>query len=288
MASKQIEHKQELVRLANVIRSKYDAFKRGELDYHSKLERPFRPLLESQNKYERKAPLVKLKNDDSGDTEYPPSSTVMPCDDFTYGLKFINGRFYIGNFPVSFTPHTIKIDNKEYERTDGLLSLLSSKNPKEYTPEDVQNYKKILESTEAHLTKNKKMKWSRSPKYDLIRELFAGDILNLTAKMKDKPLHSGTPIPNQSADEDWQDSISYPELPPSSPDEIEEISGRGMPVKVIKANSRQSKVQYVYYDDVNELIQRLYLLHISEKAGNSNVRNEIVNIELELKELNII
>ncbi len=272
MTSKQIEHKRELVKLANVIRSKYDAFKRGESDYQSKMERKFRPILESQ----RKKAFPKPNFDDSGETEFPPPTAKMPCDDYIYGLKFINGRFYIGTFPVSFTPLTIKIDNKEYERTDGLLSLLSSKEPKGYTLEDVENYKKILENTEAHLSKNKRIKWSRSPKYDLIRELFATDIQNLSS------------IPLRNSEDDWQDSLSNAEPPPNSSDEHEEISGRGMSMKLIKANSRQSKVQYVYYDDVNELIQRLYLLHMSEKAGNSNVGNEIANIELELKELNII
>ena len=46
--------------------------------------------------------------------------------------------------------------------------------------------------------------------------------------------------------------------------------------------------QYVYYDDVNELVERLVKLDASHEAGNGNHMNEIISILEELKELDVI
>lgn len=59
-------------------------------------------------------------------------------------------------------------------------------------------------------------------------------------------------------------------------------SGRGM----MKLNSQ--KPNYLYWDDPNELVDRLRLLIASQAAGHTNHNNEIVSIIEELKEANII
>ena len=47
--------------------------------------------------------------------------------------------------------------------------------------------------------------------------------------------------------------------------------------------------QYVYYDDVNELVvDRLAKLDASYEAGNGNHMNEIISILKELEELGVI
>lgn len=48
------------------------------------------------------------------------------------------------------------------------------------------------------------------------------------------------------------------------------------------------KPNYIYWDDPNELIERLKLLLASQQAGNNNHTNEIVSIIEELREGNII
>lgn len=53
-------------------------------------------------------------------------------------------------------------------------------------------------------------------------------------------------------------------------------------------NLTNNKIAYIYWDDVNEIVERLLLLHSSRSAGNSNLENEILSIESELKERNII
>lgn len=47
-------------------------------------------------------------------------------------------------------------------------------------------------------------------------------------------------------------------------------------------------VEYKFWDDPNELVDRLVLLHASLRAGNTSCANEILAVEEELREANII
>ena len=40
----------------------------------------------------------------------------------------------------------------------------------------------------------------------------------------------------------------------------------------------------MYWDDPNELVERLYLLLAAKSAGHTNLDNEIIEIESELRE----
>ena len=48
------------------------------------------------------------------------------------------------------------------------------------------------------------------------------------------------------------------------------------------------KIDYVYWNDINELVQRLRLLIASQSAGNTGHANEINSIIEELREAKII
>lgn len=60
--------------------------------------------------------------------------------------------------------------------------------------------------------------------------------------------------------------------------------GRGV---LTKSYLKKDK-EYTYWDDPNELVNRLRLLLASDSAGNKNHKNEIISIIEELKEANII
>ncbi|XP_071056537.1 uncharacterized protein [Onthophagus taurus] len=60
-----------------------------------------------------------------------------------------------------------------------------------------------------------------------------------------------------------------------------ETAGSGLEVN-------SNRIQYKYWDDVNELVDRLRLLHASYAAGNNSHRNKIAYIVEELKEINVI
>ena len=48
------------------------------------------------------------------------------------------------------------------------------------------------------------------------------------------------------------------------------------------------ETNYIYWDNPNELVNRLRLLMASKKAGHNNHDNEIISIIEELKEAEII
>jgi hypothetical protein len=68
--------------------------------------------------------------------------------------------------------------------------------------------------------------------------------------------------------------------------ERQKQSGKGLITKTHK--SKNTKTDYKYYNDPNELVDRLRLLHASRNAGNKAHDNEIVEILMELKEEKII
>lgn len=53
-------------------------------------------------------------------------------------------------------------------------------------------------------------------------------------------------------------------------------------------NLSDKPFQYIYWDEPNELVNRLRLLYASQQAGNNNHNNEITSILEELREANII
>ena len=51
---------------------------------------------------------------------------------------------------------------------------------------------------------------------------------------------------------------------------------------------KKDKIDYVHWDDPNELVDRLRLLMASQRVGNSGHTNEIVSIVEDLREADII
>lgn len=49
---------------------------------------------------------------------------------------------------------------------------------------------------------------------------------------------------------------------------------------------RGGRIEYVYWNDINELKERLQYMEAQQKAGNDNVENEIIHIKEELNEEN--
>lgn len=56
----------------------------------------------------------------------------------------------------------------------------------------------------------------------------------------------------------------------------------------LKMTYNNKNTEYVYWDDINELVDRLKLLIASKEAGNTSHENEIVAIVNELKEAGVI
>jgi hypothetical protein len=175
--------------------------------------------------------------------------------DLTYGVRKDNNNYFIGNQEVSFNDQYISLQNgKKYAMTSGLLDLLFLHNPIEYNPSDFENYGEIIRSTNVHrinYDENQRIKGNSGIKYNKIIKPLTKDREKNTANS-----------PNQNR------------------------GGNFSPFPLMKYSNKPR--EYIYFNDVNEIIERLKLLIASTKAGNTNHMNEINSILEELKEDGII
>lgn len=168
-----------------------------------------------------------------------------------------DNQMRLGKSRVIIGSDSIKISTKSYPSTPGLIELLLMSKPQKgtYTEEDLKTYKKILEFTNAHrkgyLPSGAVIRDSSNPKYmNVIQKLFPskGGALN--------------------------------------------IKKSGTRNKVLRMNymthNRLRDVNYTYWDDPNELVERLKLLIASQEAGHNGHNNEIISIIEELREADII
>lgn len=65
------------------------------------------------------------------------------------------------------------------------------------------------------------------------------------------------------------------------------ITGSGIQLDYMRENKKKN-IEYTYWDDPNELVERLMLLIASQQAGHTSHDNEIISIIEELKEADII
>lgn len=174
-------------------------------------------------------------------------------EDVPYGVRNDRGKLMMGSARVTIAGDYITIAGQKYKKTIGLSELLFKKVPdiSVITQEDTQHYKMMLLDTNVHrrdYDPNKPIKSNKGRKY-----------LNII-----KPLFK---LRKVSASTD--SSVAH---------------GTGLPL-MKKLNKH---TYYVYWDDPNELVERLKLLIASRNAGNTGLDNEIISILEELRESNLI
>ncbi len=295
----------DLHRLRGAISKKFKAFKEGNLETQIQLTKQYKPLLKQLKKnndkyspplshFKKEEPMDVIKEEededegeqgdetklestssdgesqevDDGEVDKDSSlNTVMKqtyndplvqkymtslfksnrFTDHVFGPRFDGDRLMIGDGELEFkSDGSLIIKNKTYGNpTEGLLELIFKINPQKFSTKDVNVYKSILESTNAHkkgYNKANPINSSRSKKYTgIISPIFAGIKLPLTPKY-----------------------------------------GKGLYTKRLGNSMLQ------YWDDPNELIDRLKLLEASRLAGNTGVKNEIFSIVEELREAGYI
>ncbi|KAJ2937565.1 hypothetical protein O0L34_g12962 [Tuta absoluta] len=194
-----------------------------------------------------------------------------------YIVYFLNGEPHIGNSKVIFTDdHNLQIGNKVFETTRGLVDLLFNKSMSGdfYTKKDVNTYKDIVEMTNANrqeFDENKQRRGDRSKKYTLIWKQegnWMDNVVNTTTT-------TTTPKPGATT--------TTTAAPMRMGDKKYEGKGINLTLKRYRP-----KTDYVYWDDANELVDRLRLLYASQMAGNTGHENEINSIIEELIEAGII
>ena len=172
--------------------------------------------------------------------------------DLAFGLYAQEGKFKIGNKEVNIEDNDINVDDIIFEGTPGFWELITSKNPENYTGEDLDKYRQLLLLTNAvyrdNNPDNNNPKSSKSPKWKNII----------------KPIWEQIKI--QKDEEEEYEEPATSEAGPG-------LSGTGL--KILPS-------------DPNALIDRFDLLFSSKKAGHTGVRNEIVSILDELKRQDVL
>jgi hypothetical protein len=170
-----------------------------------------------------------------------------------FGIRMERGKLMLGSYPISVNDKKLKISGESFRLTPGLHALLFKKLPdlSLVTEDDKRLYKTLLLKTNAHrrdFDPNKPIKSNKGMKYLYVI----------------KPLFKLSK----------QRSLSE-EIP---------VSGHGLPsMKKVKKD-----IAYVYWDDPNELVERLKLLIAARDAGNTGLGNEIISIIEELREAGIV
>lgn len=206
-------------------------------------------------------------------SQYPTISRDYICNllegkekvDNIYGPRFDveSNKFSIGNQEMLILHNgNIKVGDHQYPGTKGLYDLIFLKNPKGYTKEEQDYYQHITLFTniaykgyntlnDVERSKHNKWKYIIKPAIHPVTSPTITNIRELRSNSKTRPNPSTS-------------------------------TGHGM-------NLYNSKpIEYVYWDDINELVSRLGLLHASVMAGNNSHINEIRSIEEELREVGVI
>ena len=171
--------------------------------------------------------------------------------DKIYGVRNENNKFFIGNLPIGFYTDKIKVNGVAYPKTTGLLELLIAKQPNKNNikPDDLTNYRKILKLSSAHKRQYNKDERIRVHNSNKFNNIIA-PMFNITSKT--------------------------------------EVLIKGGSLPRYKIAKKRSALDYVYWDDPNELVDRLQLLTAERSAGNPSHINEIHSIIEELREAGYI
>lgn len=194
--------------------------------------------------------------------------------DHKYGIIHdVNTEKYkIANSPVEFIGKDFTVEGVKYLGTPGLYELLFKKKPVGYSVGDLENYMDVLKRTNAYrrnFDPNSQIQGSTDAKYITLIKPY----LSKKGLLKAASVSEFRPeLPSTSR-----------LLPPQRPRSTRTKSGKGAMLNLSK-----KKLDYVYYDNLNEIIDRLRLLTASQMAGHTGHNNEINSILEELREARII
>ena len=202
--------------------------------------------------------------------------------DKTFGLRIERDRLMIGNVEVTLNKDDLILgDNHLFKGTPGLWELLTLDQPSMYTAEDMKNYAKIIQFSNAWRQNNDptnpKPKSSGGSKYKKIIKPILPILYQHTEKELDQL--------NRSIQD--EDLLRHEERPEEDDDDIlrqfDPLYRQGTGLRKILTHS---PVEYKRWNTIDELLEQLYIDIGEIKAGNNSphIRNDIVDILREIKE----
>ncbi|CAG9760289.1 unnamed protein product [Ceutorhynchus assimilis] len=175
--------------------------------------------------------------------------------------------------PRTYIDNSVKDTEHKFDHnygTPGLYELLFKKEPVGYKKADLDNYMDILTRTNAYRRNNnpnEQVQGNSSVKYvTIIGTYLYKKGITKSKTIISRPVFEKPVAPSRAAKKTGVARI-----------------GKGL---ILKRNKKST--DYVYWDNVNELVNPLRILLASKTAGHNGHRNEIISIIEELKEAKVI
>lgn len=184
-------------------------------------------------------------------------------------------KFAIGDSELKIIGKDVQVQNITYPGTVGLYELLFKKNPKSYNNTDLNHYMDILKRANVYRKNYKsdeQIQGTTSVKYLTIIKPY----------LQEKGLLKST-----SKNIVRTSSFNKPP-PPLTLTRLRRTQSFKKSTKGGMLNLSNKPIDYIYYDDPNEIVNRLKLLVASQLAGHTGHNNEMLSIEEELREAKII
>ena len=196
-------------------------------------------------------------------------------DDGRDGLQYDNSNesWKMGDLPATFLANgDIQVGDVKYKGTPGLYDLIFLKNPVVFTKSDEEQFADILKRTNVYRKDNGQLKGNKSYKYTKIV----------------KPLISAPPVRSVSTTASTEAARlrSKTKTSPGKYARTGPSTSKSVGKALVEYNEKPT--QFVYYDDVNELVERFKKLEASKHVGNNNNLDEIMSILRELERLGVI
>ena len=191
----------EFLELKKNIRDNLLSERTGEQQLQADLSKFYRPITETQKATAREIteglkpiregieklpeaiqPLVEASGEATGKErpialgEIAEEYLKDPNRDTTFGIRNVEGLYYIGNKQATIMDNNILIGDEKFKGTPGLWELLMSKNPDNFTNNDYDEYEKLMVKTNAlhkdYNPNNPYPRSSRSDKWYLISQIW--------------------------------------------------------------------------------------------------------------------
>ena len=190
----------EYIELKKNIRDNLLSERTGEQQLQTDLSKFYKPITETQKATARE--ITGLKPIKEGIENLPQAITFPPLGeasgkeepqyigkiakeylnrsdpDETFGIRKVEGLYYIGNKQATIVDNNIMIDDEKFKGTPGLWELIMSKRPNDnyYTYKDCENYEKLMLKTNALYRNNdlttRHPKSSKSDKWYLLSPIW--------------------------------------------------------------------------------------------------------------------
>ena len=238
-----------LVESREAVRQKYKILKENQSHMERALGETFKPIVEPLDKLvslsEKRIQPTETSSDQDVKSESSPSSLETKHEqlaesylqmeekdyDRLFGVQWKNDKYLMGNTEVSFKDNLFHVNGEDFPATKGLMELLFKKEPDRET-------------------------------------ISRKDWRNYHDVLESTNVHKI----DCDADGEfrWQKSRKFQNFIGPLFERETSFTGRGFSLPRYKVARLDSIKEYVYFDDPNELVDRLRLLVAERSAGNNN------------------